>query len=216
MEHHNFLVCRTAHVYFLGTPSGRVRQLWIACHGYAQLAAEFLEQLRPLLDHTRLIAAPEGLNYFYKKGFDGPVGANWMTRYARQEAIADNNAYLQALLQHYLALLRPDVRIVLFGFSQGAATLCRWVVQHHPPFHDLILWAGLPPEDVAYGEHADYLAGRNLHLFFSPDDPFLTPERRAQVERIEAREGISFHRHTFTGAHDIPPEALLAAAEKLG
>ncbi len=215
MEHHTLTVSRTAHFYTLGTPSLHVRQLWIACHGYAQMAAELLEHLRPLNDGSRLIAAPEGLNYFYKKGFDGPVGANWMTRYCREEAIADNSAYLEALLHRCMAGLPPDVRIVLFGFSQGAATLCRWVTRYHPPFHDLILWAGLPPEDIRYRDHADYLAERNLYLFFSPEDPFLTPERREQVQYVEAREGIFFHKKTFRGAHDIPTEALLAAAENI-
>ncbi len=215
MEHHTLTVSRTAHYYTLGTPGPHVRQLWIACHGYAQLASDFLQLLQPLDDGNRLIAAPEGLNYFYKKGFDGPIGANWMTRYMRDDAIADNGAYLEGLLHRLMATLPPDVRLVLFGFSQGVATLCRWVVRYHPPFHDLLLWAGLPPEDISYREHTAYFAERHMHLFFSPDDPFLTPERRSVVQHIEGRDGIFFHKTTYCGAHDIPPEALLAAAQNL-
>ncbi len=211
MEHHTLTVSRTAHYYILGTLGGHVRQLWLVCHGYSQMAAEFLEQLRPIDDGSRLIVAPEGLNYFYKKGFDGPVGANWMTRYQREAAIADNSAYLEALLHRYLAALSPDVRVVLFGFSQGVATLCRWITRYHPPFHDLILWAGLPPEDIDYREHLDYFAERNLYFYFSPTDPFITPERREQVACIEARDGLFFHKKTYLGAHDIPEPALLAA-----
>lgn len=215
MEHHTLTVSRTAHYYTLGKPGAHIRQLWLACHGYAQMAAEFLEQLRPINDGSRLIVAPEGLNYFYKKGFDGPIGANWMTRYEREAAIADNGAYLEALLYRHTAALSPQVRIVLFGFSQGVATLCRWITRYHPPFHDLILWAGLPPEDLSYREHLDYLAERNLYWYFSLDDPFLSPERREQVRRIEARDGLSFRPITFQGAHDIPAAALQEAAENL-
>ncbi len=215
MEHHTLTVSRTAHYYTLGAQGASVRQLWLACHGYGQMAAEFLEWLRPLDDGSRLIMAPEGLNYFYRKGFDGPVGAHWMTRYAREQAIADNNAYLQTLFTRLTAALPPDIRIVLFGFSQGAATLCRWCVRHHPPFNDLILWAGLPPEDIDYRPHSDYFSQRNLYVFWSPNDPFLPPERRAQIDRIEQRNGIFFHKKTFSGAHDIPAEALKTAVEKL-
>ncbi|MCS6928160.1 MAG: hypothetical protein NZM43_01565 [Saprospiraceae bacterium] len=215
MEHHTLAVSRTAHYYVLGTPGPQIRQLWLACHGYGQLASEFLEQLRPLDDGYRLIVAPEGLNYFYKKSFDGPVGANWMTRYQRDAAIADNNAYLEALLHQYTSLLLPHVRLVLFGFSQGVATLCRWITCHHPPFDDFILWAGLPPEDLDYRKHANYLAVRNLFLYLSPDDPLITAERRLQVTRIEQRDGIFFHKRTFVGAHDIPADALVAAAALL-
>ena len=80
MQQHTLNIQSTAHYYTLGTPGEHVKQFWIVCHGYAQLADEFLENFKLLENDHTLVVAPEGLNHFYRKGFDGPVGANWMTR----------------------------------------------------------------------------------------------------------------------------------------
>ncbi|MFN0036555.1 MAG: alpha/beta hydrolase [Saprospiraceae bacterium] len=208
MQHHTISILRTAHYYSLGTPGPQVRQFWIVCHGYAQLADEFLENFRLLENDRTLVIAPEGLNHFYKKGFDGPVVANWMTRHQRRSEIEDYANYLQALYEHYMAQLPPDVRVVLLGFSQGTATVCRWMLEKQPRFHDLLLWAGLPPEDLDYAAQRDYLADKNLYLLYGTSDPFLTPDRMNTVQEIETKNGIDFGERSFEGGHEILPDTL--------
>ncbi len=208
MQHHNFSTQRTAHYYTLGTPSPHIRQFWIVCHGYGQLAHEFLEDFRLLENDHTLVVAPEGLNHFYRKGFDGPVGANWMTRHQRQAEIEDNANYLQKLYDSYLPQLPRDVRIVLLGFSQGTATVCRWMLQKTPKFHDLLLWAGLPPEDLDYAAHREYLADKKLYLLYGTSDPFLTPDRINAVHDLESKNGIDFGERSFEGGHEILPDTL--------
>lgn len=215
MGHHKLNVTKTAHYYTLGTPGPHVQQLWIVCHGYAQLASEFLENFRLLDNGSRLVVAPEGLNHFYKKGFSGAVGATWMTRHCREDEIADNTAYLEALLNRYVSALSPDVRIVLLGFSQGTATVCRWILRYHPHFHDLVLWAGMPPEDLDYQAHKAYLSDKNLYLLYGSNDPFLTPDRFAQLQEIEAHSGVDFEEKPFEGGHEIPDGVLRDLLQKL-
>jgi predicted esterase len=215
MQQHKLNVSKTAHYYTLGEPGPHVRQLWIVCHGYAQLASEFLEDFNLLNNGHTLIVAPEGLNHFYKKGFTGPVGANWMTRYCREDEIADNGAYMQSLLSKYTALLPAGVRIILLGFSQGTATVCRWILRYHPHFNDLVLWAGMPPEDLDYQAHKTYLADKNLYLLYGSNDPFLTPDRMNQLQEMEENSGIDFAESTFEGGHEIPGDALRELLEKL-
>ena len=211
MNHHTLSVPRTAHIFSLGQLGPQVRQLWIVCHGFAMLADEFLENFRPLemADGSRLIVAPEGLNHFYKRGHAGDVGTTWMTRRFRETQIADYANYLQTLLHQQLAVLPPDVRVVLFGFSQGTATVCRWVLAKHPPCHDIVLWGGLPPEDLDYRPHLAYLSGKRLQLWHGDGDPLFTPEWAAMLAGIEAKNGLSFSKTVFAGGHDIPAEALL-------
>jgi poly(3-hydroxybutyrate) depolymerase len=192
----------------LGTPGPEVRQFWIVCHGYAQLASEFLENFR-LLEHEKaFVVAPEGLNHFYRKGFDGPIGANWMTRHERLSEISDYAGYLQDLYNCYVPQLPADVRIILLGFSQGTATVCRWMLEKKPQFHDLLLWAGLPPEDLDYAAHKDYLASKKLYLLYGTHDPFLTPDRMNTVQEIEDKNGIDFGERPFEGGHEILPDTL--------
>jgi predicted esterase len=215
MEHFTFPITRTAHYYTLGKASPEVRQLWVVCHGYAQLADEFLENFRLLDNEHTLVVAPEGLNYFYRKGFSGPVGANWMTRHFREEAIEDYTDYLQSLLAHLRDDLPNDVRIILLGFSQGTATVCRWIMRHRPEFHDLLLWAGLPPEDIDYTAADNYLKTKNLYLLYGSHDPFLTPDRLSSVEDIEQKNGIDFEEQEFDGGHEIPSDVLQKMLEQL-
>lgn len=208
MQHHTLSIPRTAHYYSFGTPGPQTRQFWIVCHGYAQLADEFLENFRLLENDLTYVVAPEDLNHFYKKGFDGAVAANWMTRHQRLSEIEDYANYLQTLYENCLAQLPPDVRIVLLGFSQGTATVCRWMLAKKPKFHDLLLWAGLPPEDLDYAAHRDYLADKKLYLLYGTHDPFLTPDRMNTVQEIETKNGIDFGERSFEGGHEILPDTL--------
>ena len=215
MQHFKLNVSKTAQYYQLGEPGPEVRQLWIVCHGYAQLASEFIQDFQMLDNGSALVVAPEGLNHFYKKGFNGEVGASWMTRHCREDEIADNGAYLEALLNRCLAQLPGDVRIILLGFSQGTATVCRWILRYHPHFHDLVLWAGMPPEDLDYQAHKEYLADKNLYLLYGSNDPFLTPDRFSELREIESSNNIDFEENRFEGGHEIPPTALEKLLKKL-
>ena len=215
LQQHRFRVERTAHYYTLGEPGPHIRQLWIVCHGYGQLADEFLKDFEQLDNGHTLVVAPEGLNHFYRKGFAGPVGANWMTRHFREDEIGDYARYLHDLHAHYLARLPKDVRVVLLGFSQGAATVCRWMLALQPRFHDLLLWAGLPPEDLNYQEHHNYLSDKNLYLLYGTSDPFLTPDRFTLLHELEEKNGIDFGEQSFDGGHEIPSDVLHDFLKKL-
>lgn len=215
MLHQTIIIPRTAHYYMLGEPGAHIQRLWIVCHGYGQVADEFLEEFRLLDDGATLVVAPEGLNHFYRKGFDGPPGANWMTRRHRETEISDYAQYLQLLLDHCLSLLPTYVRVVLLGFSQGTATVCRWVMRTKPVFKDLVLWAGLPPEDLDYAAERNYLADKNLYLLYGTNDPFLTPDRMDILQKIEDKNGVDFQDTSFEGGHEIPPDELRAFLKRL-
>lgn len=198
-----------------GRPGPHIRQVWLVCHGYAQLADEFIHNFDILDPEETLVVAPEGLNHAYRKGFSGDVVANWMTRHYREFEIADNAAYLQALYDLIIPQVAPEARIVLLGFSQGAATVCRWIMRDRPHFHDLLLWAGLPPEDIDYAAEKAYLADKNLYLLYGSTDPFLTEESMQRLQQIENQNGIDFNEHAFDGGHEIPGEALKAIVERI-
>jgi predicted esterase len=156
---HRIRVRRSARYYTLGPTHGFPRELWVVLHGYGQLAARFLAWFGPLDDGTRLVVAPEGLSRFYldpiaeRRGQASPrVGATWMTREDREHEIEDYIAYLEQLsneIRRHLAGAGP--RIVVLGFSQGTATMCRWLAASELRAEQVVLWAGgVPPElDVA-------------------------------------------------------------------
>lgn len=215
MIHSTISVPRTAHYFQLGSISPPVRQFWLVCHGYAQLGDEFLEQFQCLNDGHTLIVSPEGTNHFYRKGFGGPVGATWMTTRFREMAIHDNAHLLDSLYTHYRQALPENTLIVVLGFSQGAATVCRWIHASQPRFHHLVLWGALPPEDLDYKHLQAYLADKQLHHVLGQSDPFITPERIEQYQYIRDSNHLRFREWRFDGGHDIPETELLRLRDAL-
>ncbi len=201
-------VTRTAHVYSLGTAGPHIRRLWIVCHGYGQLASTFIRNFQPLSGPEVLILAPEGLSRFYWGGLSGPVVASWMTSKDRLQEIADYARFLQGLLDDVLPRLHPEVRISLFGFSQGCATQVRWLMEKFPPFHDLVLWAGTVPEDLDYRPCLPYFSSKNLRIAYGTEDPLIKPERLSEQRAFLQEMRLPFVEHSFPGGHRVDAETL--------
>ncbi|HMQ46093.1 MAG TPA: hypothetical protein PKA00_00075 [Saprospiraceae bacterium] len=208
MLEHSLKVSRTAHYYTLGQTGKHLRYCWLVCHGYGQLASQFVQNFEVLDLSDTLVIAPEGLSLFYWQGFTGDPVASWMTRAHRLDEINDYSAYLSQVLDIYRAQLPDDCRIVLFGFSQGCATQLRWITQVHPAFDHLILWAGMMPEDIDYAPHLDYFSKKNIHLVYGESDQFLTPERMDQYRALIRQSGLHFQLHSFDGRHVVERKML--------
>lgn len=203
MQHHELKVQRTAHYYTLGEANQQTRYFIIACHGYAQLARHFLRRFDGLANEKTFILAPEGLSRFYWKGLTGDVVSSWMTKENRLAEIEDYTNYLQTLYDHYRVQLPQDVRIQLFGFSQGCATQCRWLMAKQPHFHDLILWAGLLPEDIDYRQQSDYLADKHIFQIYGTQDEYLKPDIVKWYKGFVHSQNIDLQIFTYEGKHEV-------------
>lgn len=151
-EHH-LIVQRTARYYVLGELSEQTTDLWFVLHGYGQLAQYFIRRFDVVQNQKTVVVAPEGLSRLYLNGEYSKIGASWITREDRDYEIQDYVAYLNKLYDTVMAA-RPaesaqPLRITLFGFSQGAATVCRWLNNGHIHADRLILWAGFFPKGIA-------------------------------------------------------------------
>lgn len=208
MQQHELKVQRTAHYYTLGEANQQTRYFIIACHGYAQLARHFLRRFDCLMNEETFILAPEGLSRFYWKGLTGDVVASWMTKENRLAEIEDYTNYLQALYEQYRAKMPEDVRIQLLGFSQGCATQSRWLMAKKPYFHDLILWAGLLPEDIDYRKEATYLADKRLFQIYGTEDQYITPELIEWYKGFIHSQNIDLQILTYDGKHEVDRTVL--------
>ena len=217
VEHH-IEVRRTARYYTLGSASIETRDLWIACHGYGQLALPFLTSMAKIAAPGRVIVAPEAFSRFYvdrtSMTTDPPpkVGASWMTREDREVEIADQVVYLESLLAALRERLPGDVRLRLLGFSQGVATACRWVARGTVRPDEVILWAGSFPLEIAPPEFARRVDGVPVRMVFGSRDqlaPMAVGE--AQLERLTGA-GIDAQLISFEGGHRLDDATLLAIA----
>ena len=197
---------RTARYATLGRPDAPA--WWVVLHGYGQRAPDFIEQCHALQNSDTFVVAPEALSRFYVDGIDShkEVGASWMTRAAREHEIADYLHYLDRLVAH----LRPDEPPTLrvLGFSQGAATASRWALLGDTAVDRLVLWGGAPAHDLDLETHASSLRALALTLVMGSDDPYVTPERRAAVERTLDQHDIPVTIHTFEGGHHLHADTL--------
>lgn len=204
MEHH-LAVVRTARYQQLGGLSARTRRVWFVCHGYGQLAEYFIRHFAFLTENRddTVVIAPEGLSRFYLLGNGGRVGASWMTRDDRLAEIDDHIGFLNQLAALVLGGCPTDVKITVLGFSQGTATVSRWLTRAlFRPAH-LILWAGGFPEDIASDASQKLLQDLPLAVVIGSDDEYISVAQADQQYQQLKQLGATARLFTFAGKHEL-------------
>lgn len=215
MYAHHFKVPRTAHFYALGEPGPHIATCWLVLHGYGQLAKYFLTRFDTIADERTYVVAPEALSRFYTDQDGARVGASWMTKEQRLADIEDNMTYLDALYDQLQKDLSPGCRFVLLGFSQGCATLMRWVLRRQPPLAGLVLYAGSIPEDLPYNTHHEYLSSFPIHVVYGNTDEYLNGERlEAWRTMLDGMQWQLSYR-VFEGGHVVSREVLAVLRQQL-
>lgn len=187
----------------------RVKEVWFVCHGYGQLAPNFLRHFSPIFRDDRMIIAPEGLHRFYLKGAGGKVGASWMTKEERETDIQDYIRYLDHIYDRTMHdFIGKEVRIRVLGFSQGVATVCRWMAQARSRADELILWAGVIPPDLDLKVNKRAFQRMKMTLLIGDQDEYRTEERVYEEGKILKEQGIPYELIEFQGEHRIEEAPL--------
>ena len=224
MKERHIRVARTARYYTLGSAGPHLREVWLVCHGYRQLARRFLPRFADLDDGTRLIVAPEGLSRFYLDAPDGrhgkevPVGATWMTREDRENEIRDYVEFLDVVLEEATGESGGEsggeiAPLTVLGFSQGAHTVCRWVAAGEAAVARLILWGAYLPDDFDLERGPDRLRSAEIVLVRGLLDHFISEEAHASQEARLKELGIPFKTITHAGGHELDPVLLREIAD---
>lgn len=220
VREHHLEIPKTARYFCSGATEAEASELWVVCHGYARLASRFLRHFEPIAGDGRLIVAPEGLSRFYvdsprgHHGADARIGATWMTREDRLAEIADHVRYLDLLVDE-LTRRRgaPFPRITALGFSQGVATVCRWLALGATRAHHVVVWGGLLPADVTPDAKGRLFGGARLTVVMGETDPLVDPARVAgELEKLESA-GVRYEVIRFGGGHELDVEVLRRLAK---
>ena len=223
-EQRHLKVPRSARYAILGSPTADLSEVWFVCHGHGQLAARFLSRFLPLEREDRLFIAPEALSRYYLSPPSAgphppgtPIGASWMTAEDRDAEMNDYIEYLDLLHDEiFSAVDRTRVRVWAIGFSQGAATVTRWVVRGKVEPDRVVLCSGMLPAELDR-EGAKRLVRRApLTLAFGDADEFASTERVAAEEAKLDDLGIPYEIMRFKGGHTITPELLTRLTENAG
>lgn len=203
MEQQDLQFDFNARYYRLGKLNSETKQLWFVLHGYGELAQFFIQKFKVLEEVGICVIAPEGLSRFYLNGSDGRVGATWMTK---ENRLADIDNYINYLNEVYrketnhAASLPP---VTLLGFSQGAATAVRWLMNKQIKPDRLILWAGLFPPDMDFEEGSEVLRTMEIIEVYGKQDQFITESSLQQMKELNTRLGLQPTIIEFDGKHEL-------------
>jgi predicted esterase len=191
--------------YLIDSPPGAIATL-VGFHGYQENAAIHLEVLRRIAG-TRVVTlvSIQALNRFYTRA--NAVVAGWMTTEDRELAIADNVAYVGAVLTEVAADARLARPMIYAGFSQGVAMAYRAAASVPRPCDGVIALAGDVPPDVApvaAGLPA-VLIGRGT------EDAWYSDEKMARDVATLRGAGVGVAEHVFTAGH-VWEESFIARA----
>ena len=172
---------------------GPPERLLLGFHGYAQTAERHVADLEPIpgIDAWTVVAV-QALNRFYL-GRSIETAAGWMTRQDRELVIADNVAYVRAVV----AALPPAKTIVVEGFSQGAAMAYRAAASLDRVAGAIILGGDVPPD--VDGPLPPILIGRGENDDWYTDEKF-KKDLRSLAGRARVETAVFPARHEWNDA----------------
>lgn len=197
-----------AHYSLSHEPTFQEKEIWLVLHGYGQLAEFFVRKFNRFFSPDRLFIAPEGTNYTYLEGFQGRVGANWMTRHERETTIQNNHRYLDSLLVSILAGYATPPQIHVLGFSQGAATAARWASRWKVEIRTLVLWAGGFALDLVLENAKTKFKNTKVILALGDRDEMITPENIQKQEELITQLQKEVVRVSYEGGHELDSDVL--------
>jgi len=202
-------VAATVHGRVLVRPApGPGRAPWlVGFHGYAQTAAAFLEPLARAAPPGWLVASVQALHPFYA-GRTNAVVANWMTREDRELAIADNIAYVDAVLDDLERGFGAPTAIVFAGFSQGVAMAYRAGVRGRRRAAAIVATGGDVPPELRVPGPADW--PRVLAATGARDEAYAPARLEQEVEFLRTRSP-EVRALVFEGGHEWSEDVVAAA-----
>ncbi|MGB0429023.1 MAG: alpha/beta hydrolase [Bacteroidia bacterium] len=216
MHLQHFKTTKTARVYTNTNDYESIEFVWVALHGYGQLASYFSKKFEGLDSKKHLVIVPEAQSRFYLNGvgiLDKKIGATWMTKEDRETDIADYVQYLNNLKLSFEQKLNKNIKWIVFGFSQGAATACRWIQNGIINPDHLVLYAGIfPPDlDITAFENKKFMSWQ----LRGDKDEFWNKRSQAENDAIVSKLNIKPNWIPFKGKHKVYAEVLQALVLKI-
>lgn len=208
MEEHHISVEKTARYFTLGELTDNTREVWIVCHGYGQLASYFIQKFKILAEKGHFVIAPEGFHRYYLEGNSGRVGASWMTKEDRLNDISDYVRFLDRIYDEYKTKIHPAAKINVLGFSQGCATVSRWICLGKSQPDRFILYAGVFPPDLNFELNTEKLKNIPVYIVVGDKDEFISEEQLSEHLKIVNATGIPYQLIRYSGKHTIESAVL--------
>jgi predicted esterase len=210
---HHIQTKKTARYFTLGNLNEETQHIWLVLHGYGMLAEYFLRNFNSIQHAHNYVIAPEALSRFYLNQTTGRIGATWMTKEDREHEINDYLHYLDEILR--TLPLPTGCKIHVLGFSQGAATACRWAMHTSYPVKTLICWAGFFPPDMLWNAPRYLNEEMKTYLLYGTHDEYVNDEVKKEIEQAITKLPRKPNIIIFEGKHEIVESTLYTLAKSL-
>ena len=202
--------------YLIEPPGTEPAPVLVGFHGYAEDAEAQLGRLRTIPGvKSWLVVSIQGLHRFYR-GRDQAVVASWMTRQDRDVLIADNLAYVTAVLEEVRRHHKVTDVLVFAGFSQGVAMAFRAACLLHGRCTAVIAVGGdVPPEcdRDALARIPVALVGRGVRDDVYGEEQWNDDQSRLLAAGVDVRAMTFGCGHEWTGEVSEAASTLLALAQ---
>jgi len=201
--------------YTIQTPEGSgPHPALIVLHGFGQRAEEFSKVFEKLPAQGILVAAPQGPHHFYPKFPGREVGFSWLTRYERDQSVADFIGYMQ----QFVELLKNEhaadlTRLYVLGFSQGVSMAYRFWAHQAAAVRGIIAVSSDLPPDVA--ERLSFMRPTNILLVHGRDDQMTSINKAREAETILRAHALPVELLEFDGGHYVPSLAVEKIAQMI-
>ena len=200
----------------LGEFSEKTNTVWIVLHGYGMLSEYFIKKFECILNDSTVVIAPEGSNRFYLENNYYRVGASWMTKLDKEKDIEDNISFIQTLYSNSVDKIgHTNFKLNTLGFSQGGATLVRWIMSNSTTIDSLILWGSDIPKDCLIEEKKSRWNSIDVKLVIGNQDEYINEENKQKVIDLINSFGLKYKLVEYEGNHKIIEKELEKIAAEL-
>ena len=194
----------------LGKCSTKIDTVWIVLHGYGMLSEYFIKKFECILNEKTVVIAPEGSNRFYLNNNYSRVGASWMTRVDKEKDIEDNISFIGTLYTKIVDDIgHNNFKLKTLGFSQGGATLVRWIMSSSLKVDSLILWGSDIPKDSLITQNKSRWSSMNIKIVIGKKDEYISDENKKKVIDAVNAYGLSYKLIEYDGPHKIIESELI-------
>jgi len=194
----------------LGEFSEKTNTVWIVLHGYGMLSEFFIKKFECILNEKTVVIAPEGSNRFYLNNNYSRVGASWMTKVDKEKDIEDNISFIETLYTKIVDDIgHNNFKLKTLGFSQGGATLVRWIMSNSIKVDSLILWGSDIPQDSLTNQNKSRWSSINIKIVIGKKDEYISDENKKKVIDAVNSYGLSYKLIEYDGPHKIIESELI-------
>ena len=194
----------------LGKCSTKIDTVWIVLHGYGMLSEYFIKKFECILNEKTVVIAPEGSNRFYLNNNYSRVGASWMTKVDKEKDIEDNISFIETLYTKIVDDIgHNNFKLKTLGFSQGGATLVRWIMSNSIKVDSLILWGSDIPKDSLTNQNKSRWSSINIKIVIGKKDEYISDENKKKVIDAVNAYGLSYKLIEYDGPHKIIESELI-------